>query len=107
MAVNCAILSYNGSVYFGFSGDMHAAPDLKRLEKLLQLSFADLRVAVDPRSPHTMVVRGRRTSKKRAVERAKASPPQSVELASILESKQEESNVKKELLDVMSEPVVA
>ena len=28
LAVNCAILSYNGMVYFGFSGDVHAAPDL-------------------------------------------------------------------------------
>ena len=36
MAVNCAILSYNGMVYFGFSGDVHAAPDLKRMEDLLR-----------------------------------------------------------------------
>jgi len=47
MAVNCAILSYNGAVYFGFSGDVHAAPDLKRLENLLQESFAELRDAVE------------------------------------------------------------
>lgn len=46
MAVNCAILSYNGTVYFGFSGDTHAAPDLKRLESLLQESFVELRDAV-------------------------------------------------------------
>jgi diacylglycerol O-acyltransferase len=46
MAVNCAILSYNGTVYFGFSGDTHAAPDLRRLEKLLQESFGRLRDAV-------------------------------------------------------------
>jgi hypothetical protein len=46
MAVNCAILSYNGMVYFGFSGDAHVAPDLGRLEKFLKLSFADLREAV-------------------------------------------------------------
>ena len=39
MAVNCAILSYNGTVYFGFSGDVHAAPDLRRLEKLLTGEF--------------------------------------------------------------------
>jgi len=45
MAVNCAILSYNGSVYVGFSGDVHAAPDLPRLEKLLQENFAELRDA--------------------------------------------------------------
>lgn len=46
MAVNCAILSYNGNIYFGFSGDVHAAPDLKRMEKLLLESFKELRDAV-------------------------------------------------------------
>ena len=49
MAVNCAILSYNGMVYFGFSGDVHAAPDLRRLEQLLKQSFVELRDAVRPR----------------------------------------------------------
>ena len=43
--MNCAMLSYDGTVYLGFSGDVHAAPDLRRLEKLLQLSFAELRNA--------------------------------------------------------------
>ena len=43
MAVNCAILSYNGMVYFGFSGDVHAAPDLGRLEKFVKQSFVELR----------------------------------------------------------------
>lgn len=51
MAVNCAILSYNGTVYFGFSGDTHAAPDLRLLEKFLQKSFAELRQAVGIRPP--------------------------------------------------------
>jgi hypothetical protein len=45
MALNCAILTYDGTAYFGFSGDVHAAPDLQRLEKLLRLSFAELRAA--------------------------------------------------------------
>lgn len=56
MAVNCAILSYNGTVYFGFSGDTHAAPDLRRLEKLLQESFIGLREAVGirPRKKKTI-----------------------------------------------------
>ena len=45
MAVNCAILSYNGMVYFGFSGDAHAAPDLRQMEKLLAESFTELRDA--------------------------------------------------------------
>ena len=51
MAVNCAILSYNGTVYFGFSGDVHAAPDLRRLENLLQESFTELRHGVGIRPP--------------------------------------------------------
>lgn len=51
MAVNCAILSYNSKVYFGFSGDVHAAPDLGRMEKLLLLSFNELRDAIHLRPP--------------------------------------------------------
>jgi len=45
MAVNCAILTYNGTAYFGFSGDSKAAPDLYQMERLLQESFAELREA--------------------------------------------------------------
>ena len=45
LALNCAILSYNGMVYFGFSGDVKAAPDLGRLEKFLKLSFTELQIA--------------------------------------------------------------
>jgi len=55
MAVNCAILSYNGTVYFGFSGDVHAAPDLRRLETLLQESFTELRHGVGIRPPRTQL----------------------------------------------------
>jgi diacylglycerol O-acyltransferase len=43
MALNCAMLSYSGMVYFGFSGDAHAVPDLVRLEKFLKLSMQELR----------------------------------------------------------------
>ncbi len=58
MAVNCAVLSYNGSVYFGFSGDVHAAPDLRRLEKLLQLSFKELQDSINSkRAPEKKVRR--------------------------------------------------
>jgi diacylglycerol O-acyltransferase / wax synthase len=57
MALNCAILSYNGVTYFGFSGDVHAAPDLGRLEALLRLSFAELRQAAGlPSAPRRKVV---------------------------------------------------
>lgn len=40
--INCAILTYNGTAYFGFTGDVHAAPDLERLEKFVDQSFAEL-----------------------------------------------------------------
>jgi len=43
MGINCAILTYNGTAYFGFTGDVHAAPDLERLEKFVDQSFAELR----------------------------------------------------------------
>jgi diacylglycerol O-acyltransferase len=42
LAMNCAILSYDGMIYFGFSGDAHAAPDLTRVEKFLRSSFEEL-----------------------------------------------------------------
>jgi len=51
MAVNCAILSYDGTIYFGFSGDVHAAPDLRRLEEFLKLSFEELREAAGVSTP--------------------------------------------------------
>jgi diacylglycerol O-acyltransferase len=51
MTVNCAVLSYNSITYFGFSGDLHAAPDLARLEPLLRRSFLELRRAAGISSP--------------------------------------------------------
>jgi diacylglycerol O-acyltransferase / wax synthase len=73
MAVNCAVLSYDGNIGFGFSGDVHAAPDLRRLEEFLKVSFSELREAagiVPPRkkSPRT---------KKAREETLKASKPAS------------------------------
>lgn len=77
LAVNCAILSYNGVVYFGFSGDVHVAPDLGRMERFLKLSFKDLRAAVRINAP-----RKKRTHvKKRAS--SKGATPTSVAPASI------------------------
>ena len=67
MAVNCAVLSYNGTIYFGFSGDVHAAPDLRRLENLLKLSFAELRDAVGVGAPRKTRERLRIRAKARAV----------------------------------------
>lgn len=45
MGVNCAILSYNGVAYFGFTCDVNAVPDPENLEKFLTTSFAELRKA--------------------------------------------------------------
>ena len=43
MGINCAILTYNGTAFFGFTGDVKAAPDLELLEKFVDQSFAELR----------------------------------------------------------------
>ena len=60
MALNCASLSYDGKLGLGFSGDVHAAPDLNRLERLLQLSFAELQEAAGIRPPEN-----KKTSRRR------------------------------------------
>ena len=67
MAVNCAILTYNGMAHFGFSGDAQAAPDLRKLEKLLTESFGELRAAAGLEPP--------RTGKKRIRPRRRVMPP--------------------------------
>ena len=46
MGVNCAVLTYDGTAYFGFTGDVHAAPNLGRLEKFLTTSLAELQKAI-------------------------------------------------------------
>ncbi|MGD0214059.1 MAG: wax ester/triacylglycerol synthase family O-acyltransferase [Terriglobales bacterium] len=51
MPLNCAILTYNGTAYFGFSGCAHAVPDLRRLETFLQLSFTELKEAAAVKPP--------------------------------------------------------
>ncbi len=43
MGMNCALLTYNGMAYFGFTGDIHAVPDLEQFPKFLLESFAELR----------------------------------------------------------------
>ena len=53
MGVNVAILSYNGTAYVGFGGDVHAVPDIDRFEELLRVSFAELRDAAVEKPPRT------------------------------------------------------
>ncbi len=87
MALNCAILTYNDTAYFGFSGDVHAAPDLRRLEKLLRLSFTELRDAAGVRP-----ARQREKKKERRVSMEKrgvstsppTSPPASISLGPLV-----------------------
>jgi diacylglycerol O-acyltransferase / wax synthase len=67
LAVNCAILSYNGTVYFGFSGDAQAAPDLRKLENLLQESFAEQREAAGIRPTPK-----KKQRRKKAIRKSKA-----------------------------------
>jgi diacylglycerol O-acyltransferase / wax synthase len=45
MALNVAVLSYNGMVYFGFSGDVQAARNIGSLEKFMALSMQELKRA--------------------------------------------------------------
>ncbi len=58
MTLNCAILTYDGVAYFGFSCDSQAVPDIERLESLLKSSYTQLHKAaglrareVAPRTP--------------------------------------------------------
>lgn len=81
MAVNCAILSYNGKLYFGFSGDVHAAPDLKRLEELLLVSFNELRQSVDLRKPEKVKSRKKRRAVPAAARNTAKAEPAQVPLA--------------------------
>jgi len=71
MALNCAILTYDGTAYFGFSGDVYAAPDLRRLESLLKLSFTELREAAGVGFPRKEEKEKKREEKEKSV-RAKA-----------------------------------
>lgn len=50
MALNVAVLSYNGSIYFGFSGDVNVVPDIERLETFLTTSMRELQRAPRPHS---------------------------------------------------------
>jgi diacylglycerol O-acyltransferase len=113
MAVNCAILSYNGNVYFGFSGDVHAAPDLGRLESLLEQSFTELREAASGKLPQKKTRKETRAKAKgiatptpmptkTAAEpippRAAASAVQSAEAARPIKEEKEEEEEEETLL---------
>lgn len=75
MALNCAILSYNGFAYFGFSGDVHAAPDLRHLEALLKQSFAELKATLRPPQRERKSNKKPNQTKRAARSLAELSPP--------------------------------
>jgi len=79
MALNCAILTYNGTAYFGFSGDVHAVPDLRRLEAFLKLSFTELREAAAGNVPRKKQTKQKTARAKAKVESAAASAPAPVQ----------------------------
>ena len=76
MGLNCAMLSYSGTAYFGFTGDAQAAPHLHRLKKFLRLSFAELQKSVGIRLP-----RQRREPPKHHAESAPKSAAKEEEVA--------------------------
>lgn len=70
MGMNCAVLTYNGTAFFGFTGDVHAIPDLQQFEKLLKQSFMELRKRLVGPEP-----RRKRTPARKEVAAAASTPP--------------------------------
>lgn len=85
MTVNCAILSYNGTMYFGFSGCSQAVPDLGRMVTLLKSSLRELQEAAGLRSPRKKRRAGKtkkaRKTKKQAVSTSEPVTSEPVEAA--------------------------
>ncbi len=80
MGVNVAILSYDGTAYVGFGGDVHAVPDIDRFEELLRASFGELRDAAIAKPARTKtpaaksrVVKAPRVARRKKVEVSPAS----------------------------------
>ncbi len=65
MGMNCAILTYDGKAFVGFTCDVPATPDSALLPKFLQESFAELKAAVGLKKS---------VPKKRAAARKRATP---------------------------------
>ena len=72
MGMNCAVLTYNGTAYFGFTCDAHAVPDCALLPKFLQASFADLQRAAGLAPAHAA---RKPRQPRRAPRAADAAPP--------------------------------
>jgi hypothetical protein len=55
MGMNCAVMSYNGTMFVGFTGDAHAIPDISSLAVFFSESFAELRAEVNGATPENVV----------------------------------------------------
>lgn len=75
MGINTAILSYNKSVYFGFTGDVAAAPDLLCMEKLLRMGFVQLCESASATLPQKKRLPKNRSRNKRTKSAEAASQP--------------------------------
>jgi diacylglycerol O-acyltransferase / wax synthase len=74
MALNCAVLSYNGMTYFGFTGDSHAAPDLKRLQGFLKASLAEMMKSTGYKRPRKPAGAPKRKAKPHKIKAAVSQP---------------------------------
>jgi outer membrane biosynthesis protein TonB len=100
MGINVAVLTYNGTAYFGFSGDAHAAPDLLRLEKFVAISFDELKksTGVKPvvqakQKPETR----KPAAKKPETKRAETKKPETKKPERIVAEKKRSASIKKEI----------
>ncbi len=74
MGMNCAVLSYDGMIYFGFHAAVEAVPDVTRMEELIQVSFQELCKASLPNAGKKMTERKpreRKAATRRAVSEKK------------------------------------
>jgi hypothetical protein len=75
MGINCAVLTYNGTAHFGFTGDAQAAPNPRRLETFLIASFAELRKAARIDPPRRRKAPARTEATPRPEPKAATEPP--------------------------------
>jgi len=80
IGINCAVLTYDGIAYFGFTGDAHAAPDLQRLEKFLTTSFAELRRAAGIPPTHQTKAAARGNGARITIRKSKPKPTSPAEI---------------------------
>ncbi len=64
MGMNCAVVTYDGTAFFGFTGDVNAIPDLHRLPEFLNASFDELRKSIKVRIPRPKAAKARKPKRK-------------------------------------------